>query len=211
MELKAQLGRDVRVRALLARQRDVQADALGAGVEGAPIRRLHHAGPAARHDDVVTLAVDLTRARDQTRELARFLVVARLGEDALGNGQTALALRCGALVTYFRLERFDPAPCQLLLDDACAAEDDDRRANVLLAQRQLRLEKLELETDRTHVVMHHEIGVFVGTNVRRRSENTLDPLTRLGIEFLQRRQVGLDLVGRLRSPVALTHVVSFPR
>ena len=79
VELEVQALGDVAVGPLLERQADVEADALAAGLVGAAIGGLHDAGPAARADDEAVARFLERQApfREQVRELARVLVVAR--------------------------------------------------------------------------------------------------------------------------------------
>ena len=85
VEVDAEAGGDVGVRELLVREDDVEAEAPGADVEGATVRRFHHARPAAGDDDEVAAAVLLAGGGDDAPELARLVVVAGLGEDAPGD------------------------------------------------------------------------------------------------------------------------------
>ena len=57
VEAKIQFRRDVRIRHLLVRQRDVEADGRRAGVVRAAIGRFHDTGAAAGGDDVVAPAM----------------------------------------------------------------------------------------------------------------------------------------------------------
>ena len=65
VELQAELRRDVGVRLLLVRQDDVEADALGADLEGAAVGGLHDAGAAAGHHDEVALLAMLAVLGDE--------------------------------------------------------------------------------------------------------------------------------------------------
>ena len=67
VELEAQIGRDVRIRLLLVRQVDVEADALRAGFERAAVGGLHDAGPAAGHDDELAAGRRLSCDVDTSR------------------------------------------------------------------------------------------------------------------------------------------------
>src|SRR5690606_31437381 len=105
---------------------------------GAAVRRLHDAGPAARGDDVVALAVPVLHGPaalgGDAAEAARLLVPAGAAGELLA---FALADR---LVLGGILER----PCPR------GAEDDDGRAHAPVAQRLLRLGVFEQEAHAAH-------------------------------------------------------------
>ena len=84
VEAEAQLGRDERVRLLLVRQIDIEADTLGADFEGTAVSRFHDPGTAARHDHELAPSVDLAAAGNQPAELAGMVVKMALFEHALG-------------------------------------------------------------------------------------------------------------------------------
>lgn len=77
--------RDVRIGPLLMRQPNVEPDTSSSGVGGAAIGRLHNSRTASRADHVPmsVLPKTLRPDRDQSRKLARLLVVA--SERALGS------------------------------------------------------------------------------------------------------------------------------
>ena len=64
--------------------------------------------------------------------------------DPLGPGDQALQGRIARLLGQERLGLAEPSLGLAPLDNLRAAEDDDRRAYVVLAQRQLRLQEFEL-------------------------------------------------------------------
>ena len=84
VELEAELGRDVAVGHLLVREHDVEADALAADLERAAVAGFHDAGAAAG-DDVDRLGERRRAARDDRREAARLVVVARHRDARLGD------------------------------------------------------------------------------------------------------------------------------
>ena len=128
VEVDAEAGRDVRVRDLLVREDDVEAEALGPDVEGAAVGRLHDARTAARHDDEVAAAVPLAGGGDDPPELARLVVVARLGEDAARHVDGAPRRVVAGSRRGLRLGLGEAPQAFGPLDDSRPAEDDDRPA-----------------------------------------------------------------------------------
>ena len=98
VELEVQIRRDVGVRQLLVGQDDVQADAERAGIMGAAVGGLHDARPPAGHDHE---PVVVGMRSDQASQLARFLVVAAVGQPALGDADVALQHGIGGIALQF--------------------------------------------------------------------------------------------------------------
>ena len=57
VETEGEFGRGIGIGFLLVRQRDVEPDAWRACIRGAPVGRLHDAGPAAGRDNIVAQAI----------------------------------------------------------------------------------------------------------------------------------------------------------
>src|SRR5262249_13959054 len=104
VELEPEAGRDPRVRALLVRETDVEADGASARVVRAAVRGFHDARPAAATDEkAARRRRDLPRPlRDQARQLAGLLVVVR--EGSLG-GEPGGAEEDDGVVDALPLER----------------------------------------------------------------------------------------------------------
>ena len=79
MKTEAQLRRDIRVRVLLLRQRDVEPDRFRADIAGAAVGRLHDARTAAGHHHDAAADREIAAMPDQPPELARDIVISALG------------------------------------------------------------------------------------------------------------------------------------
>ena len=78
VELKTQSRRDVRVRRLLKRQRDVQRHRLSIGIVGSPVSGFHDARTATGLDDELALVtVGEIVFGDDLGELATLFIVSR--------------------------------------------------------------------------------------------------------------------------------------
>src|SRR5690606_8467660 len=104
VEAEAQLRRDVRIRELLARQVDVEADRRRAHVVRAAVRGLHDAGTAARHEQHAAVVVGAAAAADEPAELACDVVVAALLLDALRDCELPLEIGVAGIARERGLE-----------------------------------------------------------------------------------------------------------
>ena len=84
---ESQILGDIGIWILFMRQRDIQANALGASLVSATIRGLHDAGSATGHDCDPRVARSLARLRDQRCEFLCNSVVAALRQDTLSDLQ----------------------------------------------------------------------------------------------------------------------------
>ena len=126
---------------------EFHADILRAAVGG-----LHERRPAARADDEVALAVLVDReAADPRRQLARYVIIMRLGDQPLGD----LAVPVGP-------RRFEQRLGLGRLGHAGRAVEDEGRGDVRLVHQQLGLQQLELEADRAQIGPKQEVGVLEG-------------------------------------------------
>ena len=157
VELHAQVRRHIFVRRLLVRQHDIQRDRFGAGVRRAAVRRLHDRRPAARTHHELALAVLVPRQfADHLRQLARDLVIMRLGDQPLGDPLRLLALRHAqhGLRLFWR-------------GNTCRAVEYERRPDVRFIQQQLRFQQFQLKPHRTQILAQQEIHVLEGEPVGR--------------------------------------------
>jgi hypothetical protein len=146
VELKRELRRHVTVRNLLARQHDVETDALRADVGRAAVRCFHDARSTPGHDHALEGLVLVVLRRQKGPEATRFQIVV-----ALEARSPLPALRCGIGV-----------------GNARAAEDDDRRLDAMGAQRKLGLQILEHEPHAAQLVGQQKLVVGKREPIARR-------------------------------------------
>ena len=181
VEVDAEPGRDVRIRDLLVREDDVEAEVLGSDIEGAAVRRFHDTGSASGDDDEVAMAVPLAGGGDDPPELARFVVVAGLCEDAAGDFDGAAGLFVAGSGHGGRL-RLGEAPLGLgPFDDAGSAEDDDGPGDSRLGEDRLGPLELQLEANAAKLVPREPGEVLVRPERARRGDDLLEVLPRRGI------------------------------
>ena len=134
MEVEAQFRRDIGVGHLFMGQHDVEADGTAARLGRAAIAGLHHAGAAARDDDILgALACDRAFG-DEPRKAARLVVILRHG---MGG---AVALRLGA-------------------GDARAAKKHHGRADAARVKLELGFQEFELQPHGAQFIAEQKIGV----------------------------------------------------
>ncbi|SLM47547.1 protein of unknown function [Nitrospira japonica] len=166
-ELETEFRRDVRIRALLVRQGDVQSDRFGADVRSAAIRRFHDARAAAGDDHIVATVADLTGRRDEASEFARDVVI--LGERKLPSRDFQPPLPGPVIREPCRLILSRPQQLSggLRLLHPGAAEDDNGRLNTLFALDQFRFQQFQAYAYGTQVVSLKELQIAIGWNVGR--------------------------------------------
>ncbi len=164
MKLELEAVRDVRVRALLEWQADVQADRLSAGLARTAICRFHDARAAARRDDeAVILGFQRDRPRrEQPRQLARIFVEPRPLERLATLSQLRFVLVAQAFAVFApRAQRLQRPLSALAAVDARRSEKDDRVLDLLFLEAAKRLEVFSEDTDRSCIVAVEKLRVLV--------------------------------------------------
>ena len=153
---------DVRVRALLERQPDVQADGLAAGLARAAVRGFHDSRAAARRDNeaVILRRQRAAPRRQQARQLARFLVVARPLERLARLRQLGLIVLVGAVYAASP-ERAQRPLGALAAVDAGRSEEHDRVLNLLIREAAERFEIFRQDANRPRIGALEELPVLV--------------------------------------------------
>ncbi len=209
MELETESRCEIGVGVLLPGQGNVEPYGLGADVEGAAIRGLHAAGPAAGHDDEARIA-------GRTHQLSQFpadLVIARQLHASLGQTQGLCAGRVSGMRCRLVVGSGELAPGGLWLSEPGAAEHGDTAPDAVGGQGLLRLEVVELQARTPRGVRVQEVDVPVGLRIGRMLHDGAQ--ARHGIGLLIRglgplpgqRLVALDWVCRLRHSGASGHTV----
>ena len=154
--------RDVRIRALLERQPDIQADGLAAALPRAAIRRLHDAGAAAGRDDkAVILGLQAQGPRrEQPGQLARVLVIARPFEGAADLVQLLDVLLVGVAHAACA-QRPQRQLRALAAGDARRSEEHDGILDLLLPETPERLEVLRKNPNGPRFGAFEELGIEV--------------------------------------------------
>jgi len=152
MEVERQVGRHILVGRLFVRQDDVETDRFAARLAGTAIGRFHDRRTAARaHDELALAVLDDRLLGRQLGQLARFLVIFRLGDQALDD----LALFLGQVLRAFErgFRRFGRR-------NARAAIHHQRRAHPGLVEDHFGLEQFELEAHRAQFLAQQEVLVL---------------------------------------------------
>src|SRR5262249_23281458 len=172
VELEMQALGDIRVGALLERQPDVQADRLPAAFAGAAVGGLHDPGAAARRDDetVILRLQRLGPRREQPRELARLLVVAR-PLDRLAAASQLFLVGAVRVLDAPRAQTLERAFGPLAAADARRAEEDDRVLDFLLPESAQRLQVLGQDPDRSRLRALQKLLVQIRERLLRHEGN----------------------------------------
>ena len=164
-KLKTESRRDVGVRVLFVRQRNVEPDRFGVHVRCPTVGRFHDAGASAGHDDVITPALDLARRRDQLTEFSGDLIILRQAELPPGDRHPLLMLDIVRESSRFLLGQVERLFRSSRLVKPRAAEDDDGRSDAFFSLNQFGFQQLQSDSYWTQLVSLQELGVLIGWDI----------------------------------------------
>ena len=165
VKLERQFRCDVGIGRLLLWQHDIQADTLATAIRRASVGSLHHTGTATGHDVELLFSDRRGLFCNQLAETARLFVIGGVMQSPFGCldslRKPGIVRICGKLLPGHRKLLL----CSFPVDKARAAENNNSRFNSVILLNEFRLEQLELETDRSQLVAHHEGIVSIGKPV----------------------------------------------